>query len=178
MSDSRGRLLNILGVAFGLAGAVGGTIGGGILRTPGLVAGELGSGAAVLLAWLLGGLYGLLGAICVAELGASLPRSGGWTVYARRAFGDGAGFAVGWTDWLGHCAGVAWVALTAGDYALALLPDLPLSGKAIALLLLALFTAIQLRGVRAGSGSQLLLSLAKTVFPAAGGRLLPARHAA
>jgi APA family basic amino acid/polyamine antiporter len=141
---------------------VGGTIGGGILRTPGLVAAELGSGSAVLLAWLLGGLYGLLGAICVAELGASLPRSGGWTVYARRAFGDGAGFVVGWTDWLGHCAGVAWVALTAGDYALALFPSLPIGSKAIALLVLALFTAIQLQGVRAGSGSQLLLSLAKT----------------
>lgn len=163
MTESRGRLLNILGVAFGLAGAVGGTIGGGILRTPGLVASELGSGSAVLLAWLLGGLYGLLGAICVAELGASLPRSGGWTVYTRRAFGDGAGFVVGWTDWLGHCAGVAWVALTAGDYARALLPDLPLGSKAIALLVLALFTAIQLQGVRAGSGSQLLLSLAKTL---------------
>lgn len=163
MSEPRGRLLNILGVAFGLAGAVGGTIGGGILRTPGLVAAELGSGSAVLLAWFLGGLYGLLGAICVAELGASLPRSGGWTVYARRAFGDGVGFVVGWTDWLGHCAGVAWVALTAGDYALALLPDLPLGSKAIALLLLALFTVIQLQGVRAGSGSQLLLSLAKTL---------------
>jgi APA family basic amino acid/polyamine antiporter len=163
MAEPRGRLLNILGVAFGLAGAVGGTIGGGILRTPGLVAAELGSGRAVLLAWLLGGLYGLLGAICVAELGASLPRSGGWTVYARRAFGDGAGFVVGWTDWLGHCAGVAWVALTAGDYALALFPSLPIGSKAIALLLLALFTVIQLQGVRAGSGSQLLLSLAKTV---------------
>ncbi|MFM7313533.1 MAG: amino acid permease, partial [Cyanobium sp.] len=137
MSEPRGRLLNILGVAFGLAGAVGGTLGGGILRTPGLVAAQLGSGSAVLLAWLLGGLYGLLGAICVAELGASLPRSGGWTVYTRRAFGDGAGFLVGWTDWLGHCAGVAWVAITAGDYALAL------------------FTVIQLQGVRAGSGSQL-----------------------
>ena len=163
MAEPRGRLLNILGVAFGLAGAVGGTIGGGILRTPGLVAAELGSGSAVLLAWFLGGLYGLLGAICVAELGASLPRSGGWTVYARRAFGDGAGFVVGWTDWLGHCAGVAWVALTAGDYALALFPSLPIGSKAIALLVLALFTAIQLQGVRAGSGSQLLLSLAKTV---------------
>lgn len=163
MAEPRGRLLNILGVAFGLAGAVGGTIGGGILRTPGLVAAELGSGSAVLLAWFLGGLYGLLGAICVAELGASLPRSGGWTVYARRAFGDGAGFVVGWTDWLGHCAGVAWVALTAGDYALALFPSLPIGSKAIALLVLALFTTIQLQGVRAGSGSQLLLSLAKTV---------------
>lgn len=163
MSDSRGRLLNILGVAFGLAGAVGGTVGGGILRTPGLVAGELGSEAAVVAAWVVGGVYGLLGAVCVAELGTCLPLSGGWTVYARRAFGDGAGFVVGWTDWLGHCAGVAWVAITAGDYALALWPELPLDSKAIALLLLALFTAIQLLGVRAGGGSQLLLSLAKTV---------------
>jgi APA family basic amino acid/polyamine antiporter len=158
-----GRLLNILGVAFGLAGAVGGTIGGGILRTPGLVAGELGSDAAVLTAWILGGIYGLLGAVCVAELGTCLPQSGGWTVYARRAFGPGAGFLVGWTDWLGHCAGVAWVAITAGDYALALLPDLPCDSKGIALLLLLLFTAIQLLGVRAGGGSQLLLSLAKTL---------------
>ena len=139
-SSDLGRLLNILGVAFGLAGAVGGTIGGGILRTPGLVAAQLGSGSAVLLAWLLGGLYGLLGAICIAELGACLPRSGGWTVYSRRAFGEGAGFLVGWTDWLGHCAGVAWVAITAGDYTLVLFPDLPLGGKAIALLLIAVFT--------------------------------------
>ncbi len=76
MSESRGRLLNILGVAFGLAGAVGGTIGGGILRTPGLVVSELGSGRLSLIAWLVGGLYGLLGAVCVAELAASLPRSG------------------------------------------------------------------------------------------------------
>lgn len=163
MSEPRGRLLSILGVAFGLAGAVGGTIGGGILRTPGLVAGEVGGGGAALSAWIAGGLYALLGAVCVAELGTSVPRSGGWTVYARRAFGDGAGFVVGWTDWLSHCAGVAWVAITAGDYALALVPGLPLSGKALALLVLALFTAIQLVGVRAGSGSQLLLSLAKTL---------------
>lgn len=163
MSESRGRLLNILGVAFGLAGAVGGTIGGGILRTPGLVVAELGSGRFSLIAWMVGGLYGLLGAVCVAELAASLPRSGGWTVYARRAFGDGAGFVVGWTDWLGHCAGVAWVAITAGDYALALFPALPLDSRALALLLVLLFTGIQLLGVRAGSGSQLLLSLAKTL---------------
>ena len=49
------------------------------------------------------------------------------------------------------------------DYALALVPSLPIGSKAIALLVLAVFTVIQLQGVRAGSGSQLLLSLAKTV---------------
>lgn len=157
------RLQTILGIGFGLAGAVGGTIGAGILRTPGLVAGHLGSPGLITLAWSLGGLYALLGALCVAELGTSLPMAGGWYVYSRRAFGDAAGLTVGWVDWVGHCTGVAWVAITVGEYGRALLPALPLSPTALSLLAIALFTAIQLLGVRAGSGSQQLLSLAKAI---------------
>jgi len=155
-------------VGFGLAGAVGGTIGAGILRTPGLVASVLGDPGLILGAWLLGGLYALLGAICVAELAASLPRAGGWYVYAERAFGTGAGFLVGWMDWLGHCAGLAWVAITIGDYGQALLPptlsaERPWISAAIGLLALVLFTLVQLPGVRSGSASQELLSLLKAV---------------
>ncbi len=159
----RAGLLHILGLGFGLAGAVGGSIGAGILRTPGLVAAQLGSPALILAAWLLGGLYALLGAVCVAELGASLPRAGGWYVYAQRAFGPWAGFSVGWTDWLGHVVGLAWVAITVGEVVAALLPALPLDPRATACLVLAAFSLIQLLGVRAGSASQQLLSLVKAV---------------
>jgi len=162
-----GRLLSILGVGFGLAGAVGGTIGAGILRTPGLVAAQLPSAPLVLAAWLAGGLYALLGAVCIAELAAALPRAGGWYVYAERAFGKRVGFLVGWTDWLAHCIGLAWVATTAGEYGQALLPAAlpqePYVAQILALLAIALFTLIQLRGLRAGSTSQELLSLAKAV---------------
>jgi APA family basic amino acid/polyamine antiporter len=156
-------------VGFGLAGAVGGTIGAGILRTPGLVAAALGTAPLVLGAWLLGGLYALLGAVCVAELAAALPEAGGWTVYARRAFGPLAGFTVGWIDWIGHCVGLAWVAITLGEYGLALLPAPLTAGsplvavRAIAIGALALFALIQLAGVRAGGTSLQLLSLAKAV---------------
>ncbi len=156
-----GRLLNVLGVTFGIAGAVGGTIGAGILRTPGLVAAQMGSGAWVVAAWLAGGLYALLGAVAAAELGASLPLAGGWYVYARRCFGDAAGFSVGWMDWIGHCTGIAWVAVTVGEYAVFLLPGLEGQGKLVGLAVLLLFSLIQLLGVEAGSGSQKLLSLAK-----------------
>ena len=38
---SRGTLLRVLGVGFGLAVTIGGTIGMGILRTPGEVAAQL-----------------------------------------------------------------------------------------------------------------------------------------
>jgi APA family basic amino acid/polyamine antiporter len=156
-----GKLLQVLGLGFGLAGAVGGTIGAGILRTPGLVAGPLGQPSWILAAWLLGGIYALLGAVCVAELATSLPWAGGWTVYASRAFGPRAGFLVGWSDWLAHCIGLAWVATTAGEYGQLLLPSLP--PRALALLVVLLFALIQWRGVRAGSASQELLSLVKTV---------------
>jgi len=159
----RGKLLHILGVSFGIAGAIGGTIGAGILRTPGLVAAQLGSAELVIAAWVAGGIYALLGAISVAELGASLPQAGGWYVYARRAFGKYAGFTVGWMDWLGNCAALAWVAITIGEYSAALAPSLAGSTKTIAIVVLIFFSLIQLLGVRAGSGSQQILSLAKAL---------------
>lgn len=158
-----GGLLHILGLGFGLAGAVGGSMGAGILRTPGLVAAQLGSAPLILLAWLVGGLYALCGAFAVAELGAALPRAGGWTIYARRALGDRAGFAVGWIDWLGHCAGLAWVAITIGEFARGLVPALPPGGKAVALFTLVGFALLQRLGLRAGSLSQQILSLLKAV---------------
>ena len=161
-----GKLLSVLGVAFGLAGSVGGTIGAGILRTPGLVAAQLYTPSLVLLAWLVGGLYALLGAICIAELAASLPRAGGWYVYAEQAFGRRAGWLVGWTDWLAHCIGLAWVATTVGELLAEWIPANTAAtwqGRALALLVLALFSAVQLLGVRAGGASQELLSLVKAV---------------
>ena len=162
-APATGGLQSILGLGFGLAGAVGGTIGAGILRTPGLVAAELPDPTAILTVWLAGGLYALLGAVCVAELASRLPRAGGWYVYAREAFGGRIGFSVGWIDWLGHCTGIAWVAITIGEYGSALVPALEGQIKPLALAAVLLFSLIQTLGVRAGSGSQQLLSLAKAV---------------
>jgi APA family basic amino acid/polyamine antiporter len=170
-AGGQGRLLQLLGVGFGLAGAVGGAIGAGILRAPGLVAEALASPVLILAAWLAGGLYALIGALAVAELGAALPRAGGWTVYARRCFGDAAGFSVGGLDWLGHSVGLAWEVTTLGQFGAALLPahpaGLPLPpaalSSAIALATLAGFALLQLQGLRAGSRSQELLSLVKAV---------------
>jgi len=159
-STPPGQLLNVLGVAFGLAGSVGGTIGAGILRTPGLVAAQLPSTQWILAIWLVGGLYALLGAICIAELAAALPKAGGWTVYAEAAFGRRAGLVVGWCDWLAHCIGLAWVATTLGE----LLSSItPLNSTAGAIGVVLVFSGIQVLGVRAGGASQELLSLGKAV---------------
>ncbi|HEX4961609.1 MAG TPA: APC family permease [Thermoanaerobaculia bacterium] len=119
-----GHLRRLLGLGFGLAVIVGSTIGVGILRTPGLVAGHLHSGFAILMAWVVGGLYTLLGAVCMAELGTMMPQAGGYYVYARRGFGDWVGFGVGWTDWLTYCTVLAYVSIGLAEFGRVLVPAL------------------------------------------------------
>src|ERR1051325_11052560 len=104
VSQTSGQLRRVLGVGFGLAVSIGGTIGVGILRTPGLVAEQLHLASLILLLWVVGGIYTLLGASCLTELGLMVPRAGGFYVYVRHAFGNTAGFAVGWTDWVMYCS--------------------------------------------------------------------------
>jgi APA family basic amino acid/polyamine antiporter len=78
----KGKLLRILGVGFGIAVVIGGTIGVGILRSPGAVAEQLGSVWLIILIWTLVGVYTLLAANYTAELATMLPKAGGLYVYA------------------------------------------------------------------------------------------------
>jgi APA family basic amino acid/polyamine antiporter len=166
-TGGRGRLLRVLGVVFGMAVTVGITVGMGILRTPGEVAGQLPNRWLFLGAWLLGGVYALFGAVSVAELGTMIPRSGGFYVFARRALGEYPGFVVGWSDWLSTCGTVAAVALVIGEYAGLLVPALAGRGLAVASGVTVAFALLQWRGVRWGSRSQELTSLLKTLAFAA-----------
>jgi len=165
-SESRG-LLRVLGVVFGLAVTVGITIGMGILRTPGDVAKQLPNPWLFIGAWLVGGVYALLGAVSVAELGTMIPRSGGFYVFARRALGEYPGFVVGWSDWLSTCGTVSAVALVVGEYAGVLAPSLKGRELLVASSVTIAFAVLQWRGVRWGSRAQELTSLLKTLAFAA-----------
>jgi basic amino acid/polyamine antiporter, APA family len=158
-----GQLRRILGVGFGLAVIVGSTLGIGILRTPGLVAGQLDTAAAILTVWVAGGLYTLVGSVCLTELGAMLPQAGGYYVYARRAFGDTAGFAVGWTDWLTYCAVLGYVSIGMGEFVALLVPALGARVSAIAVVILVSFVVLQWIGVRVGSRFQEIATAVKFV---------------
>src|SRR4029079_5855121 len=110
------KLLRILGVAFGLAVAIGGTIGVGILRVPGIVAAEVGTSGLIMTVWIVAGLYSFAGANTYAELGTMLPLAGGPYVYVRRAYGDFGGFLVGWSDWLLRTSSMAYLAVALTEY--------------------------------------------------------------
>lgn len=162
-TPSRGRLLQVLGVAFGVAVIVGNTIGSGILRTPGTVAALLPNQWMFVLAWVAGGVYALLGVMSFAELGVIVPRSGGQYVFAQRAFGPYAGFIIGWSDWVSSVASLAAAAILIGDYGAALFPVLSRSTLAVAIGVVVAFTFLQLRGIRWGDRVQQLTTLFKAL---------------
>lgn len=158
-----GGLLRVLGVVFGMAVTVGITIGSGILGTPGKVAERLPNVWLFMGVWVLGGVYAFFGTVSVAELGAMIPRSGGFYVYVRRALGEYVGFVVGWSDWLSTCGTTAAVALVLGEYTGRLVPALAGRSVAVASAVTLAFAILQWRGVRWGSRSQELTSLLKTL---------------
>jgi APA family basic amino acid/polyamine antiporter len=168
-SESHGRLLKVLGVAFGLAVSIGNTIAAGIVRTPGEIAQLLPTPALFMSVWLAGGLYAILGAVVMAELGTMVPRSGGQYVFAHRALGPYAGFVVGWSDWMSTCGTNAAVSIVIGEYTRTLLAAyLPGEARrwetAIAAAVVLAFALLNWRGIRGGSKAQNLTSLLKAVI--------------
>lgn len=160
---TRGHLLRVLGLGFGLAVIIGNTIGGGILATPGEVAARLPAPALFLAVWVAGGLYALVGALQIAELGAMLPRSGGQYHFARYALGDYAGFVVGWTDWLSTSGTTAAVALLAGDFMTRLAGAPATLAPRVAVAVAIVFAIAQWRGIGSGRAVQNLTAAAKAV---------------
>ena len=161
-SRGSGKLLQVLGVWFGIAVAVGNAIAAGIVRTPGDIAKMLPNAWLFIGMWVIGGMYALFGASSLAELGASIPRSGGQYNFSRRAIGEYAGFIVGWSDWLSTCGTAAAVSIVIAEYSRDLFPVLAGHELQIAVALILGFLILQWRGIRWGSGTQLVTSAMKT----------------
>jgi amino acid transporter len=149
------RLRDALGII------VGTVIGAGIFRTPSLVAAYSGSEAVALLAWVLGGLISLVGALCYAELAATYPHAGGDFHYLGRAWGQRLAFLFAWARLAVIQTGsVALLAFVVGDYASQLLGR-GVSPAVYAGLVVVAFTVINVLGVRHGTATQNVLTSAE-----------------
>jgi len=84
---------------------IGIVIGSGIFMTTGLMADALPSASLILIAWLLGGLQMLAGALTYAELSAAMPKAGGQYVYLREAYGSLPAFLFGWVAFIAYLTG-------------------------------------------------------------------------
>jgi APA family basic amino acid/polyamine antiporter len=145
-----------------LAVIIGNTIGAGILRTPGVIAGGLHGFWPYISTWILGAIYAFLGANALAELGTLVPRSGGQYVFVRKGLGDMAGFFVGWSDWISTCGTSAAIAIVIGEYALGRAAG-PRMHQVVALSVVSIFTIMQWLGIRSGSVLQNVTSIVKAL---------------
>lgn len=154
------KLLRVLGVTFGLAVTVGGTVGVAILRAPAPVAAQFHDPSAALLLglWLAGGMLIFINACSIAELATRFPQAGGFYVYTRAAFGDAVGFTAGWVDWLTQCSALAYLGVSMAEFAAALLPVLSPWTTAIGVLLILGLAFIQWRGTRVSGRAQEIAS--------------------
>lgn len=157
-------LKKVLGIAFGLAMVIGSTIGVGILRTPGTIAGLLPNETVILCCWIAIGLYIMLSASAYAELTTIMPKAGGAYNYIKRAFGGYAGFVNGWFDYLCNAIAPAYFCIVLSEYIILIFPQLDNLNTLIAAAALTLFAALNFPGVRSGSVMQKISSAVKVVL--------------
>ena len=100
-------------------------IGTGVFTSLGFQLLEIQSGFVLLMLWIVGGVSAFCGAVSYAELGATLPRSGGEYNFLGQVYHPGAGFISGWVSaTVGFAAPTALAALTFGNYLASVFPSL------------------------------------------------------
>ena len=144
-------------VALGLNGV----IGTGIFLLPGRVTALLGPAAA--LTFLIAGFMSAVVVLCFAEVGSRFSGTGGPMLYSRAAFGDAAGFFVGWITWVIRITGWGALANALVVVGEALLPAAADFRVLVITGLIGVLTAINIAGVGAGARVTNFFTVAKLV---------------
>jgi APA family basic amino acid/polyamine antiporter len=138
-----------IGLIAAIAILVSNMVGTGVFTSLGLQVAGTHTGFALLVLWALGGVVALCGAACYAELGAAMPRSGGEYVYLGEIFHPFVGFLGGWVSLtVGFAAPIALSGIAFGHYASVLLPLSTRQASLMAILVVTLIHAANLRLAR------------------------------
>ncbi|MEW5914918.1 MAG: amino acid permease [Gemmatimonadota bacterium] len=149
---------------------IGGIIGASIMLAPSLVARQAGAPGLSLVMWLLGGVIALTGALCIAELSAAMPETGGTYVFLKRAYGGTPiPFLFGWTMFFAYTssaiAAVATASALYGGYFLErVMPYGTWERRFVAVGLIALITTVNYIGVRQAGKTQAAFTALKLLL--------------
>jgi basic amino acid/polyamine antiporter, APA family len=143
---------------------VGIIIGVGIFETPHTIFSAVPHPAYAIGLWVLGGVLAFIGALCFAELASAYPRSGGEYVYLTRAFGPLTGFLFAWSQLsVTRSGSIASMAYIFGKSAASLFDYDDKSIFMLAALSVMVLTVVNILGVRMGTRTQHILTVAKVL---------------
>ncbi|HVF62844.1 MAG TPA: amino acid permease [Casimicrobiaceae bacterium] len=143
---------------------VGIVIGAGIFGTPSLVAGIAGDAGWVVVAWVLGAVISLAGALCYAELATTYPHAGGDYHFLTRAFGRPVSFLYAWARAMVINTGaIAILAFLFGDYVSRIAPLGAASSAIWAAAIIVVLTAVNIVGLQASARTQIVLTVIEVV---------------
>ena len=151
-----GELRRTLGVRDLVLLAMGTVIGSGIYLVPGVVLRQTGTQTGpAMLVWVVAGILSLLGALTYAELGAMKPEAGGLYAFIRDAFGALPSFLYGWTSFFVIASGsIATLAVAFSNYFSQIVPVGAVASRLIAVAVIAITAAINVRGTRESASVQ------------------------
>jgi basic amino acid/polyamine antiporter, APA family len=142
-----------------IALTVGIVIGAGIFRTPALIAANSASEWTVYLAWALGGIISVMGALVYSELATTYPHAGGDYHYLTRAFGHRLSFLFAWARMsVIQTGAITFSLFVFGDYLSEIFSLGTYSSAIYAGLAIVALTVLNITGVREGTGTQNFLT--------------------
>ncbi len=135
-------------------------IGGGIFSFPALVAGIAGSLQWMFIAWMLGAVLSLIGALCYAELATTFPSAGGDYDFLTRAYSKDVSFFYAWARGIVILPGsIALLSFVFGDYMTRVWSLGTYSSAIYAGLTVVVLTGINIAGLRDSARTQNMLTL-------------------
>ena len=145
-----GQLTRSLGLRHVFALSTGAMLSSGLFLLPGLAAAK--AGPAAVLAYLLAGCLAVPAMLSVSELATALPKAGGAYYFLERALGPAVGTVAGFGTWLSLVLKDAFAMVGMSAYLVLILDVDP---TMLALVLIGLFTLVNVVGSKASASMQL-----------------------
>ncbi len=166
--------LSLLDATMMVAGSM---IGSGIFIVSADITRNVGSAGWLLVVWLITGFMTLTAAVSYGELSAMFPKAGGQYVYLKEAFNKLAGFLYGWSFFtVIQTATIAAVGVAFSKFTGYFIPELDIKdenilfqfgvfklypAQIVSILVIALLTYINTRGVKGGKAIQTVFTITK-----------------
>ena len=157
---SKQHLRRELGLLHATMMGIGGAICAGVFVTLGYAATL--AGTALIIVMIFCGAINLLTMLSYAELGAAIPSAGGEYTFAKASFGGFISFATGWFEWISN---MFYAAFSAVGFAYLLSYVFPtINVPLVAIVVIAIFTLINIKGVKETGRTETILVLILVVL--------------